>query len=91
MAPSDDTSWQAAIGMWKALDPAAHGFVIGYIASRDAALVAEAAQACVTEPGRDVGMEVRGLDRQAVTDVLLALCDRVPGAVAQALDDTTGA
>jgi len=91
MASSDDSSWQAATGMWRALDPGQHGFVAGYIASKDAALVAEAVQACMTRPGRDVGMEVRQLEWEDVQGVLLILCDRLPAAVAQALDDYKGA
>lgn len=89
MASSDNASWHAAIDMWKALDTAQQGFVIGFIASQDADLVARAAQACVARPGRDIGAEVAGLGWVETSGVLARLAEQLPGAVAQALDDTT--
>ena len=88
MASSDLTSWHAAIDMWKALDPGQQGFVIGFIASQDADLVARAAQACVARPGRNLAAEVSGLDARQARDVLRTLSGQLPGVLAQALDDT---
>jgi hypothetical protein len=91
MSSSSDQDWQAAIAAWNGLSAGQLRVAIGYIASKNADLVTEAAHAASLPPHRDIGMEARALDDAAAREVLLLLCDRLPAVIAEAIDIIAGA